>query len=338
MREAGRGGLRGSVRRMRIVDLVRPDEMEASLREHLARGELPDVFLYLGEDGAGNWLDLDTSEAFDVASDLTALIRDRAEAVAAHVPAGATVVSLGVGGGQKERILLAALAGSGARTYIAADVSRTLVEEALRAVDDLDVDVLGATARIEDLSRLCRHVRRPVLLCLLGNTFSNFEPDTLLERVGDHLEPGDLFLFDCHLGPSDEAESAAWREGIEQAYGSAENARFNLGPLTARGADPAACRFSLRLTQTRTRMGRTWRTVKIVHLLRDAEVAFPSGPLRLRGGEQIRMGFTYKHTRRQVLGWVRKAGYETVEAFADADDAHLLVLVRKRIGDSDDTH
>jgi len=313
---------------MTILDLLDADALEASLRDHLARREMPDLFLYLGTEGAGHWLDLDESESFDVASDLTALLRTSAPLVASEVPAGVGVVGLGVGGGRKERILLEALPANGSRRYVAADVSRALVEAALDAVVDLPLEALGATARVEDLPRLRPHVRPPVLVCLLGNTFSNFEPDRLLKRVRAALGPSDRFLFDAHLAPADEENEASWRQDVERAYASAENARFNLGPLTARGLPTDAARFALRLVRVPTRQGPTWRTRKKIHVLRDADVSFTAGVVRLRAGEVIRMGFTYKHTRRQVFGWVREAGFTVIEVFSDADKTNLLVLAR----------
>jgi hypothetical protein len=313
---------------MTIIDLLDEGSLEASLRAYLARREMPDEFLYLGPEGAGHWLDLDDSASFDVASDLTDLLRDHASAVASHVPAGASVVSLGVGRGDKERILLEALPADPGRPYLAADVSRPLVEAALETVSDLPVRATGARARIEDLARLRRHVRPPVLVCLLGNTFSNFEPDRLLKRVRAGLGPSDLLLFDCNLGPSAEGEEAAWRHKVERAYGSAENARFNLGPLTARGLPEDAGRFALRVARVPTRLGPTWRTRKSIEVLCDAEVAFSDGPVRLRAGDVVHMGFTYKHTRRQVLRWAQEARFGIVEAFTDAARTNLLVLAR----------
>ncbi len=312
---------------MTIINLLDADGLETSLRDHLARREMPDAFLYLGTDGAGHWLDLDDSPSFAVASDLTDLLRAEASAVASYVPPGASVVSLGVGSGRKERLLLEALPQNGrGRRYLAVDVSRPLVESALTAVADLPLDAVGATAGIADLPRLLRHARPPSLLCLLGNTFSNFEPGPLLKQARSALGPSDLFLFDCHLGPGKGVDEAAWRQEVERAYGSAENARFNLGPLIARGLPPDAARFSLRVVRVPTRLGPAWRTRKRIEILRDAEVAFPGGPVRLHAGDVVHMGFTYKHTCRQVVGWVREAGLRVVETFADAAGKNLLVL------------
>jgi len=317
-----------------ITDLLDAGDLEVSLRDHLLRRYLPDVFLYLGREGADHWLDLDGSAGFGVASSLTDLLRAEAPAVASHVPGGTGLVSLGVGGGRKERLLLETLPGNGhgPRRYLATDVSRPLVESALAAVADLPLVACGATARLEDLVRLRPLVDGPALVCLLGNTFSNFDPQRLLGRVRAGLGPSDLFLLDCRLGPRPEADEAAWREGVERVYGSAENARFNLGPLAARGLAADAGRFGLRVVRVPSRLGPTWRTRKRIEILRDADLVFPGGPVRLRAGDVVRMGFTYKHTRRQVLGWVQAAGFDVVEAAAGAGGANLLVLARATRG------
>ena len=52
---------------------------------------------------------------------------------------------------------------------------------------------------IEEMPLLKRYWRLPVLFCILGNTFCNYDPEFILKLVYENLEQGDLFLFDADL-------------------------------------------------------------------------------------------------------------------------------------------
>ena len=94
-------------RNSRVVTLVTEQDLERRLREHLLGGLLPDAYLYVGR-GAGNWR-AGHSTGFRVASSLTQLLRQNADSLAPLLPKGLELLSLGVGEGLKERILLEAM-------------------------------------------------------------------------------------------------------------------------------------------------------------------------------------------------------------------------------------
>lgn len=179
---------------MNRVELVTEDVLEARLLRCLEERHMPDCFLYLGESGVRNWLTLSASEAFPVAERLTCLLKESIPSIARHVPGRFDLVSIGVGGGEKERIMLEALTGQHDVSYVAVDISGGMVDEALRTVKGIDVGKTGVVAFLEDLGRLRRLWRSPVLLCLLGNNFCNYEPDGVLDAVHRELGPDDLLL------------------------------------------------------------------------------------------------------------------------------------------------
>jgi uncharacterized SAM-dependent methyltransferase len=313
---------------MTRVNLVTPVDLESRLLACLRRRELPDCFLYVGSAGAQNWLDLDRSDAFPVATTLTNLLSHNVHAVARHMVPVATFLSIGVGNGHKERLLLEGMVERTELRYVAVDVSDHLVDEALTAVEDLPVKTLGITGFCEDLPLLLEHADPPRLVALLGNNFCNYEPDTLLGLMAETLGPDDLLLFDAHLLPERSDDVTAWRASVEHAYQSPVNARFNLGPLLARGVAAEACSFHLELLAFDTAHGHVLRTRKWIEMLRDALVRVGAETVELTAGEVLEMGFTYKYTATQVDGYLRDHGFTTLERFMSEADDNLLTLVR----------
>lgn len=310
------------------IELVSDNDLEMRLAQHLRQGQMPDPFLYIGEAGARNWLTLDSSDDFPVATRLRDLLVQSMPELVECVPSTPDVVSLGVGSGEKERLLLETLMRTRSPRYVAVDVSGPLVDAALETVTDLSTEKKGVVAFVEDLPRIREHWASPVLLCLLGNNFSNYEPDMLLDLVREQLTPGDLFLFDCHLLPADGAEAEMGKEDVERIYCSRQNALFNMGPLIQRGMAPDDCTFHLELITVDSPAGPSIRTRKWLDVTRDGLVCCGPDDVYLTSGSRIELGFTFKHTVPQVRCHLARQGFGEVISFTSQGGDNLLVLAR----------
>ena len=310
---------------MRKIELVRKDELEARLQTCLEQRQMPDYFLYLDDSGVKNWLTLSDSEEFPVASRLTDLLRQSLPFIAEHISGRFDLVSIGVGSGEKERILLEALVPRGVPTYYAVDISSEMVDQALNAVADINVEKIGLVAFLEDLALLRQFWNPPVLLCLLGNNFCNYDPDSLLETVYGQLECDDLFLFDCHLFPGERGQ-----EQVERIYRSQLNVHFNIDPLVRRGLNPDNCVFHLELRPMETSLGSVYRTNKWLDILQDTAISCGPNKVLLMADETVSLGFTYKYTRPQVQGYLQRHGFQEMGLFLSPDEHSLLALARKQ--------
>ncbi len=315
---------------MEKTEMVKSDQLEEMLRRGLERREMPDCFLYVGNTGGDSWLDLSESPEFPVASCLTGLLIESLPRLVPHLPPEFDLMSVGVGSGEKERMLIEGTGSHMVRRYFPVDVSAPLVDAAMQQVENAGVETRGIVAFLEDLPELRRFWSSPLLLCLLGNNFCNYRPDHLLGMVYDQLEPGDLFLFDCHLIPAgDNGNIVNALQRILDAYRSETNVRFNTAPLTNRGFPPEACRFDLELIEEPSRVGEVLRTHKRLDILQNGSVSCGEGRVDLSAGETISMGFTYKYTASQVRDYLRQYGFEEIAAIPSADGENLLALVGK---------
>ena len=313
---------------MNIVYLYTAQQLEDALYENLRQRRMPDCFLYMGNSGAENWLDLEQSQDFTVASRLTELLARNVDGIAGALPDSLDVVTVGAGDGRKERRLLQALLAGGTIRYTVIDVSSKLVGAALQTAEDLEVEKLGIVAFWEDLPKLRRYWDSPFLLGLLGNNFSNYRPEQLLELVSSQMNEDDYFLFDAHLHPGEAAREDQWRMEVEEAYGSEKNARFNMWPIISHGADPRACRFNIALTEVETSAGSVYRTHKEIRILKPITLEFGDEKLELAEGEVIEMGFTYKYTLDTLRKLLAAEGFNTVKEFCDERAENALLLVK----------
>ncbi len=312
------------------MELLNDAILEEKLKHYLDRRQLPDAFLYLGDSGTTNWLTLESSTRFPVAATLTALLTEHAEALARQTAHCRSLVSIGAGDGQKELILLKELLRYSRPVCHVIDVSRPMVEAALRTLSTLDIETHGVTAFCEDLDRLAPRWNRPTLLCLLGNNFSNYDPAFLLDLIGRHLGPADAFLLDASLLPESERDVRAWVQEVEEIYNSPENVRFNIAPLTTRGMDPASCRFELKLIRVALPWGEVWRTQKRIHVLQPATVRCGESTVAFSSGDVIQMGFTYKYRLGQLQDCLQRHSFHVQESRRDRTGSNALLLAARR--------
>lgn len=316
--------------------------MEERLCENLRNYELPDYLLYTGTGGAKNWMKLNGSETFPIARRLKDLLEENIASIVRFIPSCMNLVSVGVGSGEKERILLEELikknlaekpaSGKVPIRYYPIDINSQLVDIALEKVRDLPVEKKGIVGFIEDLPMLKEHLRLPVLFCVLGNTFCNYEPEFFLQLIYENLEQGDLFFFDASLlpEPASGEEAHAARRSVLGTYASRENALFNMYPLLQYGMDPEDFDFELSLSNVDSKIGHLCRTRKSLNILKDTEVRIGSETVSFREGDIIRMGFTYKYTYDQITALFDINRFDILKAFRSKDGENAIFLAKKR--------
>jgi uncharacterized SAM-dependent methyltransferase len=313
------------------MELLSDQILEDKLKHCLDQRLLPDAFLYIGEHGATNWRTLEASARFPVASTLTTLLQEQVEPLARQTAHCRSVVSIGAGDGQKELILLRELRRYCRPACHIIDVSRPMVEAALRTLSPLDIKTQGVAAFCEDLDQLAPDWDRPALLCLLGNNFSNYDPAFLLNLIGRNLGPADalLLLLDASLLPDHGPHVQAWVQEVEAIYNTPENIRFNLAPLVTRGMDPKSCRFELKLIRVLQPWGEVWRTRKRIHMLRPALVRCGEATVALAADDVIEMGFTYKYRLTQLQNCLRSHGFRLLDSRQDATGGNAILLAAR---------
>jgi L-histidine N-alpha-methyltransferase len=262
---------------------------------------------------------------------LTRAERSILEASAGEVAALAradTLVELGSGTSEKTRLLLGAMAASGAlRRFVPLDVSEEVLREAAAAV----AASYGAEvhAVVGDFSRhlgdLPQGGRR--LVAFLGSTIGNLVRDErtqFLASVRASLGDGDHFLLGTDLVKD--------RARLLAAYDDAAGvtARFNRnvllvlnaelgGDLDPDGFDHVACWDEAeRWIEMRLRARRH----------QDAVLAAVGRTVSFAAGEEVRTEVSTKFTADQVTGELEAAGMGVVRRWTDPGGDFLLTLAR----------
>lgn len=301
-------------------ELVTHEYLEDQLRRALERRSLPGYAPFLDDDGVRNWMAAEYAERLTVVADPAVFLKNSLPYLIEHFIPELSLVSIGVGNGRKERLLLESLLRIGSPSYYSIDISSPMIDAALNTVADINVEKTALVAFFQDLPILNRLWCHPSLLCLLGNTFSTYGAEYVLSAVRAELEPNDLFLFDCRLSSRD-------APGIEQIISSPARVRFQIAPLIKRGLEPSAAEYVVTVVSAPTPDGPARRVDLSLRLLRQTVVNFATGPVVIDAGESIRLGSTWQYTAAQVRCFIHRSGLSIVEQHvAPTQDTALFML------------
>lgn len=313
---------------MKQYESVAGEEWGNQLRDDLRAGRIPERFLYMGDEGAKNWLRLERSGEYWSMGNIAVLLRKCAPSLRRFVAPETPLVSIGVGSGEMERVILSCVGDSG-RTCYAVGISARLVDVALGAVDDPSVKNRGIVGRFEDLPALSRIWGHPSFCCVLGCRFSHMEPGLFFHTLSGGVTPEDTILFDSRFFP-DATGRETIRGMLEQSVRSRHSVRFHLYPLIRYGLRPDDCELRIELVPVSTEAGVAYCAKKSIRLRVDCSFSFGSLRYPLQSGDELEMGSLFLFRRDQVERLAHRYGFEILDLHESPESGNLVIHARKR--------
>jgi uncharacterized SAM-dependent methyltransferase len=237
------------------------------------------------------------------------------------------VIGLGCGGGQKDTRLLELLKLRGKQAlYTPCDVSLTMVltarQTALTVVPEQNcLPFVCDLATADDLpvffeSRITSHESR--IITFFG-MIPNFEPEQILPKLAALVRPKDILLFSANLAPGEDY-AVGMRKVLPQ-YDNPLTRDWLMTFLDDLGIARRDGRLRIGIAPGR---GGLKRVIADFHFRRSCRVAVVNETFNFRGGETLRLFFSYRYTPdrvRAALGrhglkvceqWITKSGEEGV--------------------------
>lgn len=293
------------------------------------RKELPPKYFY-DERGCALFEAICETPEYYLTRAETALMRQRAGAMARRLGPRCTVIEFGSGSGRKTRILIEALVPV---AYVAVDIARDQLRataaEFARDFPRLDVVAVCADyARPLALPDLETTGARRRVVYFPGSTIGNFTPEDaagFLGNVRELVGPGGGLLVGVDLKKSPARLNAAYndKDGVTAAFNLNLLRRIN----RELGAD-----FDLAAFRHQAFYNEPFGRVEM-HLLslRDQQVTIRGSTIPFSGGETIHTENSCKYTIAEFQALARECGFEPVECWTDAEQlfgVHYLVVPR----------
>lgn len=313
---------------MKKIKLLTREDLIKQLYENLKQLRLPDYLLYMDYWGAENWLTLDKSKKFSVARQLTKLIKKNIHSIDQLLPRNINIVSIGVGSGEKDHIILKELIRKKTIKYYPIDINEHFVDMALIGIEKLPIKKTGIIGSIEDISNIKIQLDPPYMLCMLGNTFCNYEPDYILKILNEYLTASDYLLLDCQLFRHINYSSKA-KKDFEETYRCKENILFNKFPLIKYGMNPHDIKFHIDLLSYKLSIGTVYKTHKYLKIITDSNIKIGKNIIHFKSGDIIQMGFTYKYSYEQIISLLKKWRFTTIKSYMSKDNTNVLIFTKK---------
>lgn len=242
------------------------------------------------------------------------------------------LIELGSGSATKARILLNAYQAAGyPLRYLPIDVSGTMLTESVQtlAAEYPDLSVHGLVSTYElALSRLPPPQLPTRMLCFMGSTLGNFQPDQcdeILTKISESLNSGDYFLLGIDL----QKETLI----LEAAYNDSKNvtAAFNLNILNHLNRrfdgnfEPEGFEHVAHYNQENAQIEMYLRSLKAQFVCLNAldfSISFEKNELIL---SEISRKFNLNETSQLLTS----RGLSTIKVFVDRNQWFSLLLCRR---------
>jgi L-histidine Nalpha-methyltransferase len=255
------------------------------------------------------------------------ILYDRAEEIAALVPAGSALIEFGSGSSKKARILLRAMPELSA--YVPVDICREMVEQEAAELrpDFPDLQVLPVSADITQDFALPAEAREAPLRVgfFPGSTIGNFEPHEaagFLRHAGKILGKKARLILGADLVKPAEVLNAAYNDS------AGVTASFNLNLLVRINRELGGT-FNLADFEHHAFYNRERSRVEM-HLasLKRQKAKVAGETIEFRAGETIHTENSYKYSVEKLAALARGAGWNPVKLWTDPDDYFSIQMFR----------
>lgn len=308
---------------MDVEILLTECEIAEEFADSLEARDLPEKFFYWSPLSAKAWLALARSPLYAGLSETWRLLASQARLMD-DGGTSLSLVSLGAGDGTRDRPILDALLGAGARLdYFPVDASQILLEQACALAEDLEVTTRGLKADISSPVHLVLAADvapSPKLFLMAGNTLAGFEPMGEIRAIANAMQSGDRLALDMEIYSEEAAEN----------HTGDHFRRLSLAPLLSVGVSPEQGDLRSEHRRDERRKG----LHLITHRFRveeDIRIRSTSKEILLPRTEWIQLNFQYLCSP-EAAHWLLEshAGFKVERELASEDGRFLALVCLKR--------
>jgi uncharacterized SAM-dependent methyltransferase len=295
----------------------------------LRRRNLPSKFEYWGKKEASHWLSICKDPEYVNWRQEIDLIRKSLPQIARRIGPGiGNLVGLGIGNGEKDKLILTQLTKHHPMRYHAIDISLDMMKTGLKALGGIPVEKNAYIGDFRHLEKIAPLIRKQTgsgnLYSILGNTFGNLDQKPLLTLLGKSMDRNDYLLMAVQMLETKEILNMG---EILTAYSTSVWRDLSFGAMRRTGL-----RKSDGIIEMEFAPDKTFPQFHVVEYFytfkKDKTITYLGERLSFKKGERIPIYFSYKYDEKNLNAMLDDYGFKIVRSFFAPGRKYLLALVK----------
>ncbi len=310
-------------------------EMEKDFLNQLRNRTIPSHLSYWGKKEAQEWINVCKSEDYEVYEKGVELLKKnvipKLDILKDAAKKGLNFLSLGIGNGVKDQLILEALLKLFKIRYFPVDISLDMINAGIKNMS-VDVETVGFISDFRFLRDISERIRQNYYPChlisILGNTIGNFGQIEILNNLRKGMSKKDFLLIEITMRK--ETGSKMHSEDLThilESYNNEYYKSFVFAPL-----EKAGFRRTDGIIEVEYGPNQFYPklySIEIWFRLKKDKVAHYAGEdIVFKKDERILLYVSHKYTRENILELLDGNGFEVVKFIPSDDNYYGYMLCR----------
>jgi len=238
------------------------------------------------------------------------------------------LVSLGIGNGEKDRMILSAFLKDRRMNYYTLDISLPMVKAGFKTLEKAPVEKTAYVGDFMHLESLMPKIKEQTgkanIISFLGNTLGNFNQVNTLNLIRRSMDRKDFLLFAVQILESGKIIDIG---EILGAYNTKAWHELSYGTIMRSGL-----KKSDGIMEVEFGKDKLYPQLNIIEffftLKKDKTVRHLGHEIDFRAGERIRTYYSYKYDEKNINFLLNNNGFKVVKSFFTPGQKYLLALAK----------
>lgn len=316
-----------TIPKIHVLDSNRKNNKD--FQTSLYHRNIPTKFQYWGKEETQNWLDVcKNPEYINWPLEISLLDLNLPEIVKAVKPKVNNLVSLGIGNGEKDKMILNAFLKNHPMRYFTIDVSSHMVKTGLKTLNSVPTEKTAYIGDFEHLEKLAPKIKKQTtgnnLISILGNTLGNLDQITTLNLIRRSMGKNDFLLFAVQILEKGKVLDVG---EILSAYNTKVLQKLSFGALIGTGLKRTDGIIEIEFGKNK--LYPQLNTIEYFFTLKkDRTIKYLNREIDFKTGERILTYYSYKYDKKNITFLLNNNGFKIIKYFFSPGQKYLLALAK----------
>lgn len=286
-------------------------------------------FLYWGRKETQNWLNVcKDPEYINWPLEIKLLNTNLSEIIKLINPCVKNLIGLGIGNGEKDKMILNAFLKHRFMRYFAIDISLHMVKAGFKTLRKVPVEKTAYIGDFEHLEKLAPKIKKQTggsnLISILGNTLGNLDQVSTLNLIRRSMDKNDYLLFAVQILEKGKVLDIG---EILNAYNTKVLQESSFGAIMRSGLKKSDGIIEIEFGKNK--LYPQLNTIEYFFTFKkDKTIKYLGHEINFKTDERILTYYSYKYDEKNITFLLNNNGFRIVKCFFSPGQKYLLALAR----------